>query len=141
MVVHGRRGSRAVLLFEDMLRLPPFEIVAPSSAEMTAAYAAFALYGKGSGHPAWLNFGDLFSYALAKTRGVPLLFKGDDFSQTDLSRASRSRCAALADLFVALSGESDRDQTRGLVLRGNAAAIATFTRNRHMKRLIKIPAK
>ena len=87
MVVHGRRGSRAVLLFEDILRLPPFEIVAPSSAEMTAAYAAFALYGKGSGHPAWLNFGDLFSYALAKTRGVPLLFKGDDFSQTDLSRA------------------------------------------------------
>ena len=87
MVVHGRRGSRAVLLLEDMLRLPPFEIVAPSSAEMTAAYAAFALYGKGSGHPAALNFGDLFSYALAKTRGVPLLFKGDDFSQTDLSRA------------------------------------------------------
>ena len=87
MVVHGRRGSRAVLLLEDMLRLPPFEIVAPSSAEMTAAYAAFSLYGKGSGHPAALNFGDLFSYALAKTRGVPLLFKGDDFSQTDLSRA------------------------------------------------------
>ena len=87
MVVHGRRGSRAVLLLEDMLRLPPFEIVAPSSAEMTAAYAAFALYGKGSGHPAALNFGDLYSYALAKTRGVPLLFKGDDFSQTDLSRA------------------------------------------------------
>ncbi len=86
MVVHGRRGSRAVLLLDDLIRLPPFEIVAPSSAEMTAAYAAFALYGKGSGHPAALNFGDLFSYALAKVRGLPLLYKGDDFSRTDLRR-------------------------------------------------------
>jgi ribonuclease VapC len=86
MAVHGRRGSRAVLLLDDMIRLPPFEIVAPSTAEMAAAYAAFALYGKGSGHPAALNFGDLFSYALAKERGLPLLFKGDDFSQTDLRR-------------------------------------------------------
>jgi ribonuclease VapC len=86
MVVHGRRGSRAVLLLDDLIRLPPFEIVAPSSAEMTAAYAAFALYGKGSGHPAALNFGDIFSYALAKVRGLPLLFKGDDFSRTDLRR-------------------------------------------------------
>ena len=87
MVVHGRRASRAVLLLGDLIRLPPFEIVAPSSAEMTAAYAAFALYGKGSGHPAALNFGDIFSYALAKVRGLPLLFKGDDFSRTDLRRA------------------------------------------------------
>ena len=44
-------------------------------------------YGKGSGHSASLNFGDVFSYALAKVRGLPLLFKGDDFSQTDIARA------------------------------------------------------
>jgi ribonuclease VapC len=45
-------------------------------------------YGKGSGHPAGLNFGDLFAYALAKVRNVPLLFKGDDFAHTDIQAAS-----------------------------------------------------
>ena len=42
---------------------------------------------KSSGHPAHLNFGDCFSYALAKTTGEPLLFKGDDFGHTDLTPA------------------------------------------------------
>ena len=65
MVVHGRRGQRAVVLVDDLLRLPIFEAVAPGLAEMDAAYAAFVAYGKGSGHPAALNFGDVFSYALA----------------------------------------------------------------------------
>lgn len=87
MVVHGRRGQRAVVLLDDLLRLPPFELVAPGAAEMDAAYAAFVTFGKGSGHPASLNFGDVFSYALAKVRGLPLLFKGDDFSQTDVASA------------------------------------------------------
>jgi ribonuclease VapC len=87
MVVHGRRGQRAVLLVDDLLRLPVFELIAPGSAEMDAAYAAFVTYGKGSGHPASLNFGDVFSYALAKVRGLPLLYKGDDFSQTDVASA------------------------------------------------------
>jgi ribonuclease VapC len=87
MVVHGRRGQRAVVLVDDLLRLPVFEIVAPGVAEMDAAYAAFVAFGKGSGHPAALNFGDVFSYALAKVRGLPLLFKGEDFAQTDVMRA------------------------------------------------------
>jgi ribonuclease VapC len=87
MVVHGRRGQRAVLLVDDLLRLPVFELVAPGPAEMDAAYAAFVMYGNGSGHPAGLNFGDVFSYALAKVRGLPLLYKGDDFSQTDIASA------------------------------------------------------
>ena len=87
MVVHGRRGQRAVILVDDLLRLPLFEIVAPGPAEMDAAYGAFVTFGKGSGHPAALNFGDVFSYALAKTRGLPLLFKGEDFGLTDLRRA------------------------------------------------------
>ena len=69
MVVHGRRGQRAVILVDDLLRLPMFELVAPGPPEMDAAYAAFVAYGKGSGHPAGLNFGDVFSYALAKVRG------------------------------------------------------------------------
>jgi ribonuclease VapC len=73
---------------EALLRLPVFEIVPPGIAELEAAYAAFVTYGRGSGHPAKLNFGDLFSYALAKVRGLPLLFKGDDFSHTDIQSAA-----------------------------------------------------
>ena len=87
MVVHGRRGQRAVVLVDDLLRLPVFEIVGPGVAEMDAAYAAFVAFGKGSGHPAALNFRDVFSYALAKVRGLPLLYKGDDFAQTDVMSA------------------------------------------------------
>jgi ribonuclease VapC len=87
MVVHARRGHGAVALLDDVLRLPIFEAVPPGEAETDAAYAAFVIYGKGSGHAARLNFGDVFSYALAKVRGVPLLFKGRDFSETDIAGA------------------------------------------------------
>jgi len=52
-------------------------------ADYEAALDAFERYGKGR-HPARLNMGDCFAYACARTRGVPLLFKGDDFSQTDI---------------------------------------------------------
>jgi ribonuclease VapC len=90
MVVHGRRGQRAVVLVNDLLRLPKFEVVPPGVAEMDAAYAAFVAFGKGSGHPAGLNFGDVFSYALAKVRGLPLLFSGNDFSETDIARVITS---------------------------------------------------
>jgi len=90
MVVHGRRGQRAVVLVDDLLGLPIFERVAPGVAETDAAYSAFVAFGKGSGHPAALNFGDVFSYALAKVRGLPLLYKGDDFSQTDVVSAASS---------------------------------------------------
>ena len=48
---------------------------------------AYRDYGKGSGHPAGLNFGDCFSYALARDKGEPLLFKGDDFTKTDVTSA------------------------------------------------------
>jgi len=87
MVVHGRRGQRAVVLVDDLLRLPMFEVVPPGLAEMDAAYAAFVAFGKGSGHAAALNFGDVFSYALAKVRGLPLLYKGSDFAETDIASA------------------------------------------------------
>ncbi len=46
---------------------------------------AYARYGKGTGHPARLNLGDCFSYAMARRSGVPLLYKGNDFSKTDLA--------------------------------------------------------
>ena len=54
-----------------------------------AARTAFLLYGRGR-HPAALNLGDCASYALAKQRNLPLLFKGDDFPRTDLQRADQS---------------------------------------------------
>jgi ribonuclease VapC len=84
MVIYARRGPRALVLTEDLLRLPVFEIVSPGPADLDAAFSAFVAFGKGSGHPAALNYGDLFSYALAKVRNLPLLFKGRDFSETDI---------------------------------------------------------
>ncbi len=48
---------------------------------------AYRDFGKGSGHKAGLNFGDCFAYALAKTTGEALLFKGDDFGHTDITPA------------------------------------------------------
>lgn len=53
----------------------------------TAAVQAFANYGKGRGHPAQLNLADCMSYACAKVHDVPLLFKGNDFSRTDIVAA------------------------------------------------------
>lgn len=60
------------------------DIVGIAEAEAEAALLAFSRYGKGRGHPAQLNMGDCFAYAVARTRGVPLLYKGDDFSHTDI---------------------------------------------------------
>ncbi len=90
MAVHGRRGQRAVVLVDDLIRLPVFAIVPPGPAEMDAASAAFIAFGKGSGHLAGLNFGDVFSHVLAKVRGLPLLFKGADFSKTDVADAVKA---------------------------------------------------
>lgn len=59
--------------------------IIPIEAEhATVAIEAFARFGKGRGHPAQLNLADRLSYACAKSRGVPLLYKGNDFSHTDL---------------------------------------------------------
>jgi ribonuclease VapC len=87
MVVHSRRGERAVVLLDGLIKLPMFEVVPPSSTDIDVAYGAFIAFGKGSGHRAGLNFGDVFSYALAKVRDLPLLYKGDDFIHTDIRPA------------------------------------------------------
>ncbi|HEY6425342.1 MAG TPA: type II toxin-antitoxin system VapC family toxin [Pseudonocardiaceae bacterium] len=64
-------------------------VIEPVTADQAAiARAAYRYFGKGSGHPAQLNFGDCFAYALAKSADEPLLFKGDDFSSTDLLPAA-----------------------------------------------------
>ena len=71
---------------DDFLALAGVEMVAIEEPELARALDAFDRYGKGR-HPARLNMGDCFAYACAKTHGVPLLFKGDDFSQTDVAIA------------------------------------------------------
>ena len=58
-----------------------------TSAQTDLARVAHARFGKGSGHAAQLNFGDCFAYALAKSLGAPLLFKGEDFGHTDVEAA------------------------------------------------------
>ncbi len=83
MVVNSRRGKEGTHELQALLNLARAEI-APVDARMAPlAFAAWLRFGKGR-HPAALNFGDCFSYALAKLRDEPLLFKGDDFSKTDL---------------------------------------------------------
>ena len=58
--------------------------------EAETALAAFSRYGKGRGHPAQLNLGDCFAYAVAKNHRTALLFKGEDFDKTDIPVATRS---------------------------------------------------
>jgi ribonuclease VapC len=63
-------------------------LIAPiTDREAETALVAFSRYGKGRGHPAQLNLGDCFAYALAKNHGVALLFEGDDFGKTDIPAA------------------------------------------------------
>lgn len=78
---HGPRGADKVraLIQEGRLQV---ENVTEEHAEL--AIEAYGSYGKGQTGTANLNYGDCFSYALAKATGVPLLFKGSDFSQTDV---------------------------------------------------------
>lgn len=72
---------------EEFLAVSRIEIEPVTRHHADLARAAYRDYGKGSGHPAQLNFGDCFAYALAAERREPLLFKGDDFVHTDLSPA------------------------------------------------------
>jgi ribonuclease VapC len=82
MVIEGRRGGGAGREFDLFVVRAQIKIV-PVDAELAdLARSAWRKYGKGR-HPAALNFGDCFSYALAKATGEPLLAKGTDFAQTD----------------------------------------------------------
>ncbi len=79
---HGAEGLRALDRFVDRAGI----VIAGVDLEQgKVARDAFSRFGKGR-HPAGLNFGDCFAYALAKVLGEPLLFKGEDFARTDLAR-------------------------------------------------------
>ena len=70
---------------EAFLHQAEIEVVPIESGDAKLAIQAFSDYGKGRGHPAQLNLADCLSYASAKSRGMPLLYKGNDFSYTDLA--------------------------------------------------------
>jgi ribonuclease VapC len=90
LIVAARRGiSRDV---EALIEQFDFEIAPVTAQGARAVGAAYARWGKGI-HPAGLNFGDCFAYALAMERGCPLLYIGDDFKRTDIRSALDGRPA------------------------------------------------
>ena len=86
IVMQVRRGDEAVRDLDLLLAKLKIEIIAVSAKQANLARKAFQRFGRGR-HPARLNFGDCFAYALAKDSGAPLLFKGEDFAQTDIAVA------------------------------------------------------
>ena len=72
----------------EFLAAAGIRIVPLTGDEAAAALSAFARYGKGQGHPAQLNLGDCFTYAVARTHGTSLLFAGADFAHTDIPPAA-----------------------------------------------------
>ena len=79
----GEAGARDLKLF---VLEAAIEIVPVTAAQAELARVAYRRFGRGN-HPARLNYGDCFAYALARETGEPLLFKGDDFSRTDIPAA------------------------------------------------------
>ena len=86
MLVEGRGGASAGANLDSFIRSAEIELVDVTREQVEAARQAWRRFGKGN-HPAGLNFGDCFSYALAATTGEPLLFKGNDFAKTDIEPA------------------------------------------------------
>ena len=87
-VIDGGRDPVASRLVDRLLDTAQIVIEPVTEAQARIAREAYRDFGKGSGHAARLNFGDCFAYALAKATGEPLLFKGDDFGQTDVVAAA-----------------------------------------------------
>ena len=86
IVVEGRGGDSAAHELDTLLEKAEVELVPVTVEHLEAARRAWRRFGRGN-HPAALNFGDCFAYALARATGEPLLFKGDDFAQTDIEAA------------------------------------------------------
>jgi ribonuclease VapC len=82
IVIHARKGPAGVRELDLLLHAARMTIVSFDADQVLLARTAYETYGKGH-HPAALNLGDCCSYALARSSGEPLLFKGQDFSQTD----------------------------------------------------------
>lgn len=86
-VIDGSKDPVASRRFDELIEEAQISIEPVTEAQARIARQAYRDFGKTSGHPAKLNFGDCFSYALAKSKAEPLLFKGQDFSRTDVKSA------------------------------------------------------
>ena len=87
IVIDGSRDPVASRRFDDLVKEAQLVIEAVTEVQARIPREAYRDFGRGSGHPARLNFGDCFAYALARATGEPLLFKGDDFVHTDIAPA------------------------------------------------------
>ena len=86
VLAESRGGGAAADEFDTLLKTAGVEMVPVTREQVEEARRAWRRFGK-SNHPAGLNFGDCFAYALAKTLDEPLLFKGEDFARTDIDAA------------------------------------------------------
>ena len=84
VVIDASRDPIATRRFDDFIKEANIVIEPVTEMQAKIAREAYRDFGKGSGHPAKLNFGDCFAYALSKTSSEPLLFKGADFAHTDI---------------------------------------------------------
>jgi ribonuclease VapC len=87
IVIDANRDPVLSGRLDDLLAVAGITVEPVTQRHAEMARQAFRDFGRGSGHPAGLNFGDCFAYALARASGQPLLFKGDDFSRTDVTSA------------------------------------------------------
>jgi ribonuclease VapC len=87
VVIDSGRDPIASRGFDELLRVAQIGVAPVTEEQARIARDAYRDFGRGSGHPARLNFGDCFSYALARVTGEPLLFKGKDFVHTDVIQA------------------------------------------------------
>jgi ribonuclease VapC len=85
IVIESRKGEAGGRELDLLIYRAEIEVVAMDQDQAEIARLAWRRFGKGR-HPAGLNYGDCFAYALATARREPLLFQGDDFSQTDIDR-------------------------------------------------------
>jgi ribonuclease VapC len=86
IVIEGRKGDAGRLDVDRLIQAGGLEVAAVTPSQAALAIEAFRTFGKGR-HPAGLNIGDCFSYALARAMGEDLLFKGRDFARTDIRSA------------------------------------------------------
>jgi ribonuclease VapC len=86
-VIDASRDPIASRRFDELLQEAEVNVESVTEPQARIARQAYHDFGKGSGHAARLNFGDCFAYALAKIKREPMLFKGDDFSHTDVTPA------------------------------------------------------
>lgn len=87
LVIEARKGEPGGRELDTLIHKAEVVVVPVDAEHVSEARRAYRRFGKGR-HVAGLNFGDVFAYALARTAGEPLLFKGDDFAKTDIRRVS-----------------------------------------------------